>query len=736
MRHERIPVHFHRKGRRRLLVVMVILGCGALVSPRAAQRGATTPAAQFALDASTTILIGADEPPALMEAAQDLASDFEKVLGRKPRIVQRREEAGRATVVIGHRSALVQGLRSGPAGTPESFSISVRQTGWTDTPRVVLLTGADLRGALYSVYHFAEEYLGIDPLYYWTDRVPARKPRIDIPLSLNESFPAPVFKYRGFFINDEDLLTGWAPGAHDEHTGIALDVWSRIFETILRLKGNIVAPGTWIFPDEPQIRLAGRRGLIVTQHHAIPLGVNVARWPENVPYSYNSHPEVLQRAWKNAVSAYAPDQEVLWTVGLRGLSDSSYAAFDPTVGTDSRALGRLVGKAMADQVRIVRSVRPDAAFITNLWQEGARLVQQGDLEIPAGVNAVWADDGYGNLQDGGRVAAGHGAYYHVAMMNGRANQLTEMVPVERIFSELGRYVSAGARHYLLLNTSDIRPVSMTIKAVMDTAWKGVPQEGAAGFYRRWSADQFGPAAASRIAELYEAYFKAPARTTTGGVTREYGDQLYHTETRRMLLTDLLDSPLYAIASQAPPWVPPRRVDAAPPGGTRVAPRQWLENTMKTEIERCGDAERRWDSVWQKAREAEALVAPERVPFYRAHVLAMIAINRQSNRMLLNAARAIRAGGAGNSTQARSHLAQALQASDEIREAESAAEYGPWKNWYAGDWLTNVSRTRQSIELYIQHLENPRAPLPSPLLWDWEAYYHIMHYEGDRFVDVK
>jgi hypothetical protein len=162
----------------------------------------------------------------------------------------------------------------------------------------------------------------------------------------------------------------------------------------------------------------------------------------------------------------------------------------------------------------------------------------------------------------------------------------------------------------------------------------------------------------------------------------------------------------------------------------------LENTVKTETELCADAERRWDSVWQKARDAEPLVAPERGPFYRAHVLAMIAVNRQSNRMLLNVARAIQAAGAGNPGKAHIHLAEALRACDEIRQAEIAAEYGPWKNWYSGDWLTNVSRTRQTIELYVQHLQNPRAPLPSPLLWDWEAYYHIMHYEGDRSVDVK
>jgi len=236
--------------------------------------------------------------------------------------------------------------------------------------------------------------------------------------------------------------------------------------------------------------------------------------------------------------------------------------------------------------------------------------------------------------------------------------------------------------------------------------------------------------------VYQEYFRAPARTTTGGVTREYGDQLYHTEARRMLTTDLLDSPLYTVASQAPRWVPLRRVDAPPPGGRPLAPKDWLRSTVKTETELCAEAQPRWDGLWQKAREAERLVAPERLPFYRSHVLAMIAINRQSNRMLLQVARAIQAVASGNAAQARDFLAQAIQACDEIRQAEAAAEYGPWKNWYAGDWLTNVGRTRQAIQVYAQHLEDPLAPLPSPLLWDWEAYYHIMHYEGDRAVDVK
>jgi hypothetical protein len=125
-----------------------------------------------------------------------------------------------------------------------------------------------------------------------------------------------------------------------------------------------------------------------------------------------------------------------------------------------------------------------------------------------------------------------------------------------------------------------------------------------------------------------------------------------------------------------------------------------------------------------------------MPFYRAHVLTMIEVNRQSNLMLQKVARAIDLANNGKNEEARRLLAEALQACDEIRRAESAAEYGRWKNWYAGDWLTNVNRARETIALFAQHLADPLLPLPSPLLWDWEAYYRILHYEGGRTVDVS
>ncbi len=186
------------------------------------------------LDAALTILQGPDEPEAVRLATQSLAGDFEAALGTRPAVIDRKENASPVTILVGEWSKIPEPLRPSSLAGAESFSISVQTANWNSQhpTKVVVLAGADIRGTMYAIYQFSEKYLGIDPLYYWTDRQPERRASIEIPASLNERFPSPLFKYRGFFINDEDLLTGWAPGELKDKTGISLSVWDKIFETI------------------------------------------------------------------------------------------------------------------------------------------------------------------------------------------------------------------------------------------------------------------------------------------------------------------------------------------------------------------------------------------------------------------------------------------------------------------------------------------------------------------------
>jgi len=714
-------------------------------------RGAATRRANLSFDASVTVVESGEEPGPVRRATEDLLNDFSKVFGQRPTLVDQLEEAGPIALLIADRSRVHAGISCSLPTEPESFAFStVRVPGRQPLKQIICLTGADMRGTLYAIYQFSQTYLGVDPMYLWTDKQPEKRTSVTLPPAFGRVYPKPVFRYRGFFPNDEDLLTGWMPAEKGEHTGISLRVWDNVYETILRLKGNMVVPGTWIFPDDAQVHAATERGLIVNQHHAIPLGVNVARWPRDVPYNFSTHPEILERAWTHAVATYKPDEEILWSVGLRGLSDASYASLDPSVRDNDPLLGQRISDAITAQMRIVRARYPNAQFVTDLWQEGARLVQERFLKIPPEVTLVWADTGYGDMQDGGKVAAGQGAYFHVAMMNSQSNQLSEMVPVSVIQQELGRYIKAGATSYFLVNTSDIRPVAMTTRAVMDIAWGGLPSDSAdsdSSFYRQWATEEFGVKSADAIAAVYQEYFAAPSPrapfgspglTSAGNapppppplssVKRMNGDQHYHTEMRRILLDELSEHQVAAVPSQSPKWTPPRLLPSFD--------QQDRAALLKRDIDECEDAEPRWDAVWNHARAALDLVDPDRRDYYQAAVLTMIAIHRESNRALLLVANAVRDAEARDPMKARTETDEALQALDFIQKSMAAAEYGKWKNWYRGDWLTGVDRTRELVQAYADHLKDPMAKLPAPVAWSgWEAYFHIMEYEGDRSVDV-
>jgi hypothetical protein len=736
------------------LLFLAALGVLALAATAQAQ------AKPIAINASVTIVESAQEPGPIHRATEDLRNDFSKVFGQEPKLATSLSEAGPVAILIGQNQNVPADAGCTAASGTEAFVFSLASA---SNKRVVCLTGADMRGTIYAIYEFSQHILGVDPMYLWTDKQPAKRASIMLPADFTRTYPSPIFKFRGFFTNDEDLLSGWIPPAKGDQTGISLEAWDMVFETTLRLKGNMVVPGTWIFPDDAQVHAATERGLIINQHHAIPLGVNVARWPADVPYNYSTHPEILERAWTNAVNEYKPDEEILWSVGLRGLSDSSYASLDESVRNNDPLLGQRISEAVADQMKIVRAKYPNAQFVTDLWQEGARLMQEGFLKIPPEVMLVWADTGYGDMQDGGKAAAGQGMYFHVAMMNGQANQLSEMVSVKTIQSEIGRYINAGATSYFLVNTSDLRPVAMTTRAVMEMAWSGNLTGNLTGvsattggadakgdaddaYYRRWITEEFGPRSVNALTRMYKEYFAAPSlrppfgppRLTSAGnppppiprsnVPLVEGDNHYHSEARRLILDTLSEHQVTAIPAQSPKWTLPRVMP--------VADAQLRAMLIDRDIKDCVDAQPRWDAVWKDAVAAKSLIDPASSNYYQEAVLTMVTINRESNHMLFEVASAVKDANAGDTAKAQGETAEALRALDAIQASMHAAEYGKWKNWYRGDWLTGVYRTRELVQAYADHLKDPMAKLPAPASWSgWEGYFHIMEYEDDRSVDV-
>ena len=724
------------------------------------------------LTADTPWIVPPDQPEPIQRALEDIKRDWYKVLGHLPVILPAPPLDWNGPLIyfgLNVHVALTGNVKP-PAGR-ESFVLA---TGiLSGGQSVVLATGADLRGAIYAAYAFSEEILGVDPWWFWADHEPAFRGTIAVRADLNLQFGPATFKYRGWFINDEDLLSGFSPDPLRENV-FSLEILDRICETLLRLRGNMLVPATFAFPDERCHDFTARRGLILNMHHILVLGLNTYRWPTEVPYSHTRHPEIMERYWRQCIDAFK-DKELVWTVGYRGKHDNAFWQNEPSIKTPADR-GAAITHAIARQVSMIRQVQPAAPIIANMWDEGADLFRQGLIQLPPGVSLVWPDDGTGLIRDKHEVRPGQGIYYHTAMFMWWFNQLTEMVPPSRIFQELGRFAQAGATEYFLVNVSDLRPVPLSTECAMRLAWDIRPQlqrtdqDNQAAYLLAWCRRQFGDAAAPQVATLYREYFEIPAHRDDVRA----GDNAPHSHMRKLNAEVLpfiragqtspaeahtLAAERSAQETQAAylrDWCE-RQSGAAAAAGVAALYRDYFDETARRTGEgnvREGEAaglrpslalsagilalaESRQEfaplnvaaltQLLTKAKAAAAQIPPGRREFYQAHYLTAIGILLHSQRMLEAYCRSIRRWSAGDITGALVYGASALEEVEGIFAAMRLAERGKWAGWYIGECFVGLDGSRDLLRGHLATLRG--EPVPPVRLR--RSYEHICRYQ-DRF----
>ncbi|MDR1594973.1 MAG: glycosyl hydrolase 115 family protein [Prevotellaceae bacterium] len=675
-----------------------------------------THASGLELTGDTPWLISEEQPEALERALNDVQSDWYKVFGQIPVIVKELPDSYTGAVIyLGLKGSWRNDLINEPLSEWESYILRVQKD---DKGRMALVvTGADIRGSIYAAYSLSEELLGVDPWYFWTDNDPAIRERIAVPAGFDKSHGSPTFKYRGWFMNDEDLLSMFAPDPVRENV-FSLSISEKIYETILRLKGNMTAPATFPFPDERCQELAARRGLVINMHHILVLGLNTYRWPKDVPFSYSKDPGIMERYWQQCIDAFK-DYETVWTVGYRGKYDNPFWNNEPDLKTPEER-GAVITKAIAKQVEMIRRKHPVADIIANLWMEGSELYQKGFLKLPEGVTIVWADNGAGFITDKpqvnvwnnqiapdeeGRVRKGDGIYYHTAMLNGRANQLSEMVPPARIYHEVLRFVKAGATMFFLDNVSDIRPVPMTTDCAMKLVWDATPylnrsdEENQANFLNDWSHRQFGAKIAGKAAANYAEYFHIP--------------YIFEQES---------DHGLSSRINQV------TRVTASAVAENKPLSEKALK-TIQEQLKFAVDNRVYVDKLSSKATALASQIPAGRKDFYQSHVLTQLLIHQQALVALEYGCRSALAYQPDNRTQAISFLDKAIQACKEMFAGRQKAEYGKWTAWYRGDSFIGYVHSYDQLRILNAHLKNE----PAPPVREKRGYKEIEQYQ-ERFKD--
>jgi hypothetical protein len=487
------------------------------------------------------ILIDGTPPPGVRRATEDLAEDFERVSGTRAPFVT---APAPALIIVGTlgSSPLIDRLAregrldtSGVTGTWEAFVQQVVEAPLPGVSRALVIAGADRRGTIYGLYGLSQT-IGVSPWYWWAD-VPVQR-RAALHLLSGRHADHPRVRHRGIFINDEDpALRGWA-----QHTfgGLNARFYERVYELILRSRGNFLWPAMWgksLWEDDPAAaRLANERGVVIGTSHHEPLMRAHVDWERHGegPWDYTRNAERLRQFWREGLERSRGNEQLV-TIGMRGDGDEPM-----TQGTATELLERIV----ADQRQIIEQVsgRP-AAQTPQVWALYKEVQDYYDagMRVPDDVTLLFADDNWGNIRrlpaPGATRAGGYGVYYHFDYVGGPRNyKWLNTNQIERTWEQMQTARAFGADRLWIVNVGDIKPMEYPISFFLDLAWNPEewPLERLADYPRLWAERQFGAAEAPAIGRLLTRYAQLAARRKPELLDADTYSLVHHDEWGRVI----------------------------------------------------------------------------------------------------------------------------------------------------------------------------------------------------------
>ena len=695
---------------------------------------ASEAAVPFVIDAEKLPVICVEPGlrPFVMRAAQDLAGDIERVFGRRPEVVM---APGRT------ENAIVLG-RNGTGF--ERYALS------SATGNVLRIVGSDDRGVMFGVYRFASDFLGIDPFYYWSDLEPERRTRLDWPDGIALEQGEPAFRYRGWFINDEDFLNGFRPESNGKRkiayplyaTCFGPELADRIYESAVRAGFNLMVCASYVdilnLDERRLVDVASSRGLYITMHHQEPVGAGALfldlHFPEMRETTYASHPDLWRKAWQTYVGEWAKVPDVIWQLGLRGRQDRPFwAVMKPggswtDWGVESEAEDRrragLISQAMAEQEAMIREAVGNRPFVTatQLWMEGADFYRRGLLDVPKNAIVIFSDNCPGlkfqpdiggvKTLPGGRA---YGLYYHLAVVCG--NHYCELVPPERTREVLLDARAKGASEFVLVNVSNVRPFLFTLASAAGTLRDGGAFDVAA-FRRAWCARRFGPGAAAAN-RAFDLYFSAYETEFSRDAMSSYGSPRERAPLPLMNDGDMLARMLWQILPEfdrkpkgAAPIAnayavdPDRLTDVSAKAHDRINQdmypwlRDWTRYASRaaaqaTGFRRCLDqvelAERRMSEPGKSQ-------LFQRLGYPAGHLL-------HASACLSELTLALAARNDGNRAATERHLAAALAESQARDGLDRRYNAGKWAHWYDRDLKYPYTQLSDKIAKVLKNLRH-------------------------------
>ena len=308
------------------------------------------------------LVVSDDDWAGVRRAAHDLQGDIEKITGTRPRLTT--EPIGTVVIIgtLGKSPLIDQLVQTGKLdqsllrGRWETFVRAVIDRPFPNVARALVIAGSDKRGTIYGIYDVSQQ-IGVSPWYWWAD-VPVAASRRHLLIDPGRARRRRAGGEVSRHLPQRRGARAHRLGARRSSAASTTASTSKVFELILRLKGNYLWPAMWsnAFNDDdprqrpPRRRIRHRHGHLAPRaDDARAAGVDALR--QGPVELREERRRCCRTSGAQGIAAHARLREASSRIGMRGDGDEPMAR--------GKRTSALLETIVADQREII--ARRDAA---------------------------------------------------------------------------------------------------------------------------------------------------------------------------------------------------------------------------------------------------------------------------------------------------------------------------------------------------------------------------------------
>lgn len=406
------------------------------------------------------------------------------------------------------------------AGEWEAYIIKEVSRPLPGVEKGLVIAGSDARGTIYGIYEISEK-IGVSPFYWYSDVPVETKEEIVLTdYAQAEVNRGPDVKYRGIFINDEDIsVLNWAANKFEDEEVPGLHYYRHVFELLLRLRCNFLWPAMHEVSDafntqtdEDGIPVdskeAAKYGIVMGSSHCeILLRANTSEWSgwyaankdkygmvgssASDAYDFSKNETGILQYWRERLETNKEFESIL-TLGIRGVHDGAFNCDNLSKyegSTDAEKRVSFMTDVIQKQRKLIAEVYLDGDMsrigevpqVLIPYKEMGTVYNDGLNKVMAqeeyrDVTLMWAEDNFGYVRqvpnsDEADREGGTGIYYHSSYWGTPSCYLwLNSTPLAQLSEQLHRAYDAGIRNQWVLNVGDIKPGDQALEFYAKMAW--------------------------------------------------------------------------------------------------------------------------------------------------------------------------------------------------------------------------------------------------------------------------